>query len=435
MKRRILALLLLSAFPLLSFGQAMSLDECMNYAKEHNPDIVRSRLQYETQSTILSETTLKRVPVIGIGAKETFHTGNTLIMYGVDANVTMALTQVAATLEMPLITGGALPYTKKAEEQSLSASGQNITVTEVNMKIRVAAAYMQLLNDRSIEKIADSQVKLCQKQLENIKKLVSGGVRTSADLAEAKSALSSAEFSLTQAQGRTVISRISLMNLMGMDSNAEFDVLELEDDVDEGNVPQVLTLLDNIDIHPVVQTAKFNLASMEFREKASKGSLYPNISFFANYNNYFYFPIGVKDVKIGSQLGINGWGAFGITLSIPILDLSVKKRVQRAKLSTTSAVVALDESRKEVSRQVNEAYYQAISAKERYISAQKAEIAAKEAFDSFQKLFDAGRTTTYDLDRSRARWFEASQETVRSKYEYILRNKVLELYNTSYGEK
>jgi len=140
--------------------------------------------------------------------------------------------------------------------------------------------------------------------------------------------------------------------------------------------------------------------------------------------------MGYKDFHIGSQLGNNGWGALGFKLAIPILNLPTTRQVSRAKIAFDDARVTLDESRKEISKQFREAYYQTVTARERYTSAVKAESAAMESYDYQKKAYDVGRSTTYDLDQSRLKWFAASEEAVRSKYEYLLRNKILEYYSS-----
>ncbi|MBP5317454.1 MAG: TolC family protein, partial [Bacteroidales bacterium] len=141
-------------------------------------------------------------------------------------------------------------------------------------------------------------------------------------------------------------------------------------------------------------------------------------------------PIGTKEFHIGSQLGDNGWGALGFKLAVPILNLPARSQITRAKIAFNDAQVSLDESRKELSKQLREAYYQTITARERYNSAVKAESAAQEAYNYQTRMYDVGRSTTYDLDQSRLKWFAASEEAVRSKYEYILRNKILNYYSS-----
>lgn len=422
----------LLAVPLLTLAQVWSIDECVEYALGHNPEILHRQLQYDTQKEVLSETAVSRVPVINIGIQETMHTGNALIMYSVDENLTMSLTQVAANLEMPLYTGGAIANSKEAERYTLKAAGENIIVSKINTRIRVAAAYLQLLNNMSQEQIAKEQVELCREQLENVSRLVAEGKRTNADLAEARSSLSSAEHMYTAANGNTIISKVDLVNMIGLDDETGFEIKDLDASVENTEVMPLLPMLNDIDNHPSVLAAQYNMTSAEYRERAARSARYPQVSLFANYNNYFYLPIGFKDFHIGSQLGSNGWGALGFKLAVPILNLSTSRQITRARLAYNDAQVTLYESRKELSKQLREAYYQTITAKERHSSALKAESAALEAYDYQKKMYDVGRSTTYDLDQSRLKWFAASEEVVRSKYEYLLRNKILEYYSSYY---
>lgn len=433
MKRFLFSLVLL-AIPSGIFAQVWSIDDCVEYALEHNPEILHRQLQYDTQKEILSETTVSRVPKIDIGVQETMHSGNALIMYSVDENLTMSLTQVAANLEMPLYTGGAITNSKEAERYTLKAAGENIIVSQINTRIRVAAAYLQLLNNKSQEQIAKEQVELCREQLEIVSRLVAEGKRTNADIAEARSALSSAEHMLTAANGNTIISKVNLVNMIGLDDETGFEIRDIEDSVEGTEVTPLLPMLNDIDNHPSVMAARYNMTSAEYREKAARAALYPQLSFFANYNNYFYLPIGYKDFHIGSQLGTNGWGSLGLKLAVPILNLGTSRQINRARLALNDAQVTLDESRKELSKQLREAYYQTLTAKERHSSAVKAESAALESYDYQKKMYEVGRSTTYDLDQSRLRWFAASEEVVRSKYEYMLRNKILEFYNSYYNK-
>ena len=433
MKRILLSLVLL-VLPMLTFAQVWSIDDCVEYALTHNPEILHRQLQYDTQKEVLSETAVSRVPVINIGVQETLHTGNALIMYSVDENLTMSLTQVAAELEMPLYTGGAIANSKAAEQYTLKAAGENIIVSKINTRIRVAAAYLQLLNNMSQEQIAKEQVDLCEEQLHNVERLVAEGKRTNADLAEARSSLSSAEHMYTAATGNTIISKVDLVNMIGLDDETGFEIRDMEDSVEGTEVYPLMPMLNDIDNHPSVLSARYNMTSAQYREKVARSSRYPQLSFFANYNNYFYLPIGYKDFHIGSQLGSNGWGAFGLKLAVPILDLSTSRQITRAKLAYNDAQVTLDESRKELSKQLREAYYQTVTARQRYSSAERAESAALEAYDYQKKMYDVGRSTTYDLDQSRLKWFAASEEVVRSKYEYLLRNKILEYYSSYYNQ-
>lgn len=421
--------LAMMALPLLSFGQAWSIDDCVEYAISHNPEILHRQLQHDTQKEVLDEVSAGRMPVISLGVQETLHSGNTLLMYSVDENLTMSLTQMAATLEMPLVSGGRIPNTKAAEEYRLKASAENIAVSKTNVRIRVAAACMQLLNDMSQERIAREQLELCGQEVRYVTTLVNEGRRTGADLAEARAALSSADYTYTAAKSNALLSKVNLANLIGLEDVEGFELEELDATVEDTREIPLLPLLGGIENQPAVMSAKYNMTSAEYRVKAARGALFPQLSLFANYNNYFVLPIGYKDFHMTSQPDKTGWGAIGLKLSVPILNMTANRQVSRARLAVEDARVTLDESRLELSKRFREAHYQTMTAREKYESSLRAESAALESYESQKKLYDAGRSTTYDLDQSRLRWFTASQEVTRSKYEYLLRNRILGYYS------
>ena len=437
MKRLFLPLsLLLLCLPLTLAAQSApwSLDDCIDYAMQHNPSLMHRGVEYSLREESLKEASNSRVPVISAGAQETFHMGNTLIMYSIDENLTMSLTQIGAALEMPLITGGRIPNTRTAEEYALKSAAENIAVSKLNLRIRVSAAYLQLLCDKSRQEMAVEQVALCKEQLRSVSKMVDEGVRTGADLSETKAELSAAEHSLTAAEGAVGISKLALAGIMGLEDDSAFDIVAIEGAVTDDDSAPLLPMLENLDNHPAVLSAQYAISSAEYRAKAARGAYYPQLSLFANYNNYFYFPIGAPGIHVGSQLGGNGWGALGLKLAIPILNTSTRAQASKAKLAIEDARVTLAETRMELSRQIREAYFQTITARERYSSALKTEAASKEAYQYRQKTFDAGLATVYELNQSRLQWVSACSQTLQSKYEYLLRKRILAYYNV-YGEE
>lgn len=407
-----------------------TLERCIEYATTHSPDILHRQLSYDLRGEELREASTRRIPTISLGAQETLHAGNALLMYGVDQNIAMSLTQLAASAEMPLLSGGVIPNTRAAHSYALKAAGEDIALSKMNIAIRVSAAYLQLLCSRSSEQIAARQVAQCSEQVEKVGKLIRDGVRTPSDLSAARSALRNAEYQHTAARGNTILSRVELANIMGLDDEGGFDVVDLPGEPGEGNLIPAPSL-EGLEEHPAVLAARYNLSSAEFRVKAALGNYRPQLSLFANYNHYFVVPFGSQDLDIGSPS--DGWGAVGLKLVVPILNPSTPRTVAKARLALNDARVTLDQSRLEMSRRIREAYYQALTASERYSSALKAEEAAQEAYDYQKKMFDGGRATTYDLEESRLRWFSASEECNRAKYECLLKEKILGYYTQDYS--
>ena len=74
------------------------------------------------------------------------------------------------------------------------------------------------------------------------------------------------------------------------------------------------------------------------------------------------------------------------------------------------------------------AYTDAKAAKESYEAAIAALTSQELAYEYAKLRYDVGRTNAFDFSQSKLRYDNAQVELTRSKYDYIFRIKVLELY-------
>ena len=68
-----------------------------------------------------------------------------------------------------------------------------------------------------------------------------------------------------------------------------------------------------------------------------------------------------------------------------------------------------------------------VTAHKRYEAEVKAEQSSALAYRYALKRYNAGMATLFDLSQSHQQWFAASENTLRQKYEYIIRKKILEI--------
>ena len=423
-----------------------SLRKCTEYAISHNREIIHQILQSKMQEADLALARKARIPSLTGGVQEIFHFGNTLVAFSVDANAIMSLTQLGAQFELPLFTGMQIPNHRKAMEWGLQASEQNIEVARVNVRIKVAAAYLQLLMCKSEVQLAKEQVSMGEKLLSRAKKLVEDGKKPKNEVSQAEADLSGSRFLLTQAEGNEVMARVALANLLNLEDHNAFDISAPDDPdylpaqwkVDEIPFESILQY------HPSVRAAEYNVKSSEYRVKEAKSYYYPNLSMLANYTTYFYAPFmlsgpavnagtnlpsGFDASQFKTQLQNNGWGQVGFRLTIPILSaFNVKEQVKKARFAQQDALTYLDETKLELGKQIREAYYSTVTAKERHVSAVAAESAYKTSMDYRQELYDVGRATLYDLSQDRLKWLKAQEEVLSAKYEYLLRSAILDIY-------
>ena len=75
-----------------------------------------------------------------------------------------------------------------------------------------------------------------------------------------------------------------------------------------------------------------------------------------------------------------------------------------------------------------QAYFDANGSRKAYQAAQKSVASQELAYQYAKDRYDAGATNAFDFSQSKLRYDNAQVELNRSKYDYIFKIKVLELY-------
>jgi outer membrane protein len=116
-------------------------------------------------------------------------------------------------------------------------------------------------------------------------------------------------------------------------------------------------------------------------------------------------------------------------LNIPILNgFSVKNSVERSKVSIEKNKLALSQSELDLERNVFKAFTDVKGALNAYESAIIALDARKEAFNYASEKLAVGIMNAFDFNQSQTLLSNSQSEVLRTKYDYIFKVKVLELY-------
>jgi outer membrane protein len=122
------------------------------------------------------------------------------------------------------------------------------------------------------------------------------------------------------------------------------------------------------------------------------------------------------------------FGLVGLRLSVPIFNaFETRARIRTAKVNLEDAKLAYDEAQQRVKKEIRQAWQSAVTAQKRYEAEAKSEESNALSYSYALKRYDAGMATLFDLSQTHQQWFAASENTLRMKYEYIIRKKILEI--------
>jgi outer membrane protein len=119
----------------------------------------------------------------------------------------------------------------------------------------------------------------------------------------------------------------------------------------------------------------------------------------------------------------------GFTLSIPILNgWQVNKNISNSKLSIQNSQYALEGTKKQLYKNIQQAYADAVAALKKYNASKKAITSMEESFRYTEQKFNVGLVTPVDYNAAKTQLLKAQSDLAQAKYEYIFKTKVLDFY-------
>ena len=102
--------------------------------------------------------------------------------------------------------------------------------------------------------------------------------------------------------------------------------------------------------------------------------------------------------------------------------------MRSAKIRKITLNWQLEESKKTLYKEIQQAYYNAVGAESRFESSVTADKAAEASFNLMKEKYSEGKANATEYNESRTAWMKAVSEKIQAKYDYIFRTKILDFY-------
>lgn len=417
-----------------TFGQEKkwTLQECVQYAIDNNITIQQSEIALLNAQIDKSDAEGSFIPSINARANVSENTG---LSFNPVTNQPQTVTTLnatgAVTLGYTLFDGLRNIRSLQRADLTKVAAEFNLGKAKDDIALFVANAFLDIILNKENLKTAKAQNEVTLKQIEQTQNLVDGGVLPRGDLLEIRATSASEKQRIVAAENAVTLSKINLAQLLAVQNYRDFDVVDgtytiLGEEI--VNTP-VETLIDSAQTNRYeVKIAEQNLEISKKDLQLSKGALLPTLSAFFGYDTRFTTNDFI-DIPFDTQIYTNDGINYGLSLNVPILNgFSARNGVQRSKLNVESNRIAVEQAKLDLESTVYQAYTAVQASKESYQAAQTAIESQELAYKYAKARFDEGLTNAFDFSQSKLRYDNAQIELARSKYDYIFRIKVLELY-------
>lgn len=372
----------------------------------------------------------------------------------------------ALSANWTLFSGFQNIHTLRQNYYMAQASEQDLQKTQSDIMLAVTSSFLQILLAEELYQASIYQRDLTKQQVERTKKLYEVGNVPKGTVLEMESQLASDEMQVVVAANSLSLSKLTLFQLLELDINDSIEIerpqiVEPDTIMPPLNPEQVFS--EAVKFMPAIKSAEYKMLASEKALSATRGYRMPRISLGASYatgyssqrkeltgftwdtpyisgytvdangNQYPVYSYNVKyDYKtadFNKQLNDNISKSLTINLTIPIFNnWQANYAVSSAKINALNAKYTFELQQKQLQKEVQQAYQDAVAAYKKYLAARKAEKAANEAFRYVEQKFNVGLVSSYDFNQSKTSLMRAQSELLKSKYEYIFKLKVLDFY-------
>ena len=344
-------------------SQAWTLRQCIDYAIEHNIEIRQSANNVEAGKVSVNTTKWARLPNLSGSASQNWSWGRTASPIDNSySDINSANTSFSLGTNVPIFTGLQLSNQYSLAKLDLKAVIEDLNKAREDIAINVTSAYLQVLFNQELSKIAHNQVDLSKDQLKRIQGLQGVGKASSSEVAEAQARVAQDEMTAVQSDNTYKLSLLDLTQLLELPTPEGF-------------------VLEN------------------------------------------------PKEELGSQMKNNLNKYIGFNLSVPIFNrFATRNRVRTARLQQIDLSLKLDNSKKVLYKEIQQAWYNALAAESKYNSSEVAVKANEESFRLMSEKFNNGKATFVEYNEAKLNLTKALSDKLQAKYDYLFRTKILDFY-------
>ncbi len=399
MKKLVIAFTFLLSFT--SYAQTFTLEESISTGLKNSKELKISKSKVVSSDAKITEFSSQMFPRLSLTANYTrlsnvpdFQIQTPVFPQPIKIqDVILNNYGVRLSLNQPLFTGFRLSSLKNAAEYNNQAEELQYNSDANNYALKIQSAFLDFFKAKELKKLAEENLNLANNHLEETKNFFKNELVTKNDLLKLEVQASNAELNLVEANNNLELAKINFNKVIGIDLNAESDIVTPEIDSEKINYDSDKLISEAHQQRNELKSFEYRLKATDEGVTAANSKWYPNIYLFGNfyYNrpNQRYLPL--KDEFNDS------WDA-GVTLSWDLwnwgYNSSQTSQAEQIKVQTENNLQILNDA---IEVEVYRAYLDYIKVFDRIMISKKTVEQADENYRTTREKYEAQVATSTDL--------------------------------------
>ena len=435
--------LLVLALPLLftagpvSAQQTWTLQQCIDYAMEHNISLQQSRLTTEQNELSVLQSKAALFPSLSFSTNHNAswrpYSQSTINL----TNGTMTTTKSAVNYNgsyglnanMTLWNGGRNTKNIKQNEYTAEISELNTEKTANSIQEQITQLYVQILYQTEAVKVSEEIMKAAMQQRDRAKEMVEVGSLAKVDLMQLEAQVSQDQYNVVNSKSQLENYKFQLKQLLEITGNEPFEIASSQA-TDEQVIVPIPSKQDVYNIacqqRPEIQSSKMNIESSDLAISIAKAGYLPQVNLNAS--------VGTSNASgmhtaFAKQVKTNLSNSLGVSVSVPIFDQRQNRtNVQKAKLTKLNNELQLQDAEKTLYSTIENYWLNANTSQQQYIYAKTNVESMQASYDLVSEQFRLGLKNIVELTTGKTNLMQAEQQLLQSKYNTLYNLAMLRFY-------
>ena len=414
--------------------RAWTLRECIDYALANNITVKQQDVARRQGEVELSTARNSRLPNLSASASQNWSFGRGLTSENTYSNQNTGSTSFSLGTSVPLFTGFRIPRTIELNKLNLEAATADLAKARDDVSVQVAQAYVQILYNLELRDVAIRQIGIDSMHVARLAEMYRTGKASGVEVAQQEATLAQSRLTYTQADNDCRLSLLTLAQLLELPSPEGFAIVRPDTAAitvgEEGGLPLPDDVYaEAVALKPEVKAEVYRLKGTEASVRIAKSALWPTLSLTAGLGSNYYTTSGMNMASFGRQMRNNFSQYVGLSLNIPIFNrFETRNNIRAARLNQEAQTLQLDNVKKALYKEIQQAYYNAVAARAQYESSGEAARSNKAAFDLMTAKYEYGKANITEFNEAKNNWLKSESDLVRAKYEYMYSTSLIDFY-------
>ncbi|MBR1410285.1 MAG: TolC family protein [Prevotella sp.] len=415
--------------------EAWTMQQCMQYAVEHNHDVKRTELELDNYKASHTGALGRFLPEVdaGIGAQYNFGRAIDPETNGY-TDVSTFYNGYSVSTSLPVFDGFSRLHALRAAKAGVLMGHASLRQQQDQTALDVLQAFTNVVYYEGLVKMAEEKVEETSLLLRQTRVLEEVGRKSSADVAQVESQQAEADYELTRQQNMLASALLELKKAMAYPMQDSLCLICGSGEMGSGEFvirQQVIANLQFATQHPELQQAYQSAEISRHEWHQARASLFPSLSLSAGLSTTYYKTLQSQTAASFSNQFKNNMGEYiGATLSIPLFNrLQTITNIRRAKNNYQIARENYEQKQLELEKLSREAWQDWQGYQKQAIQMEKKVEADSLAYQLTRRQFEEGLSTAIDLHTTSSQLLNSKATLLQCRLMAMVKEQLVRYYN------